>query len=140
MHVTVPFAGALHASHVVPHEVMLLLVFETQLEPLHGWKLALQLMPHVVPVQTASPLVGSAQAVQPVAVQPDAMLLLATQLVGAAAGQPWKLLLQVTLQVVPVQLAFPLLGFAHAVQPLAVQPDAMLLLATQLAPAPVPHM
>jgi len=34
--VTVPFAGALHASHVVPHDVMLLLVFETQLEPPHG--------------------------------------------------------------------------------------------------------
>jgi hypothetical protein len=46
-------------------------------------------MLHAPPVHTASPLLGSAQAVQPFAVQPDAMLLLATQLVGAAAGQPW---------------------------------------------------
>jgi hypothetical protein len=48
-------------------------------------------------------------------------------------------LLQVTLQVVPAQTALPLLGFAQAEQPVAVQPDAMLLSATQEAPAPVPH-
>jgi hypothetical protein len=29
-------AGAVHAWQVVPHEVMLLLVFETQLLPPHG--------------------------------------------------------------------------------------------------------
>jgi hypothetical protein len=34
--VTVPLAGAEHASHVVPHDVMLLLVFEMQLVPLQG--------------------------------------------------------------------------------------------------------
>ena len=32
---------------------------------------------------------GLTQAVQPAAVQPDAVLLFATQEVGAAAGQPW---------------------------------------------------
>jgi len=47
--------------------------------------------------------------------------------------------LQVTLQVVPAQTALPLVGFAQAVQPLAEHPDAMLLSATQEAPAPVPH-
>ena len=37
MQVTVPFAGTVHGSHVVPHDVTLLLVFETQLLPLQGW-------------------------------------------------------------------------------------------------------
>jgi hypothetical protein len=36
LQVTVPLAGAVHAWQVVPHEVMLLLVFETQLLPPHG--------------------------------------------------------------------------------------------------------
>jgi hypothetical protein len=45
----------------------------------------------------------------------------------------------VTVQVFPVQAAVPLVGAAHAVQPLAVQPEATLLLATQFAFAPLPH-
>jgi hypothetical protein len=47
--------------------------------------------------------------------------------------------LQVTLQVVPLQEAVPLVGVVHAVQPLALHPEATLLLATQVAAAPVPH-
>jgi hypothetical protein len=46
---------------------------------------------------------------------------------------------QVTLHVLPVQVAVPLVGAAQAVQPLAVQPEATLLLATQFAFAPFPH-
>jgi hypothetical protein len=48
-----------------------------------------QSTPHVVPVQTGSPLGGLGHAVQPLAVQPDATLLFATHEVGAVAGQPW---------------------------------------------------
>ena len=91
----------------------------------------LQSTPQVVPLQTGLPLGGSTQAVQPVAVQPDAVLLFATHDVGAAAGQPWKPVAQVTLQVVPLQTAVPLAASAQAVQPLAEQPEATLLLATQ---------
>jgi hypothetical protein len=47
--------------------------------------------------------------------------------------------LQLTVHVVPLHIAFPLVGFAQALQPFAVQPDAMLLSATHEAPAPVPH-
>jgi hypothetical protein len=49
----------------------------------------LQSTPHVVPLQTGPPLGGSTHAVQPLVVQPDAVLLFATHVVGAAAGQPW---------------------------------------------------
>jgi hypothetical protein len=45
----------------------------------------------------------------------------------------------VTLQVVPLQAAAPFVGVAQAVQPLAVQPEATLLSATQRAFAPAPH-
>jgi hypothetical protein len=51
--------------------------------------LVLQSTPQAVPLHTGAPFGGSTQAVQPVAVQPDAVLLFATQEVGAAAGQPW---------------------------------------------------
>ena len=85
---------------------MLVLVLDTQvaLAPVpHGWKLLSQFTPHVVPLQTGPPLAGSAQAVQPVAVHPDATLLFATHVVGIAVGQPWNPAAQVTLQVVPLQ-------------------------------------
>ena len=91
-------------------------------------------------MQTGMPLGGSTHAVQPVAVQPDATLLLATHDVGSVVGQPWKPAAQVTLHAVPLQTAVALAGDAHAVQPLAEQPDATLLLATHVAFAPVPHM
>ena len=99
----------------------------------------LQVTPQVVPPQTAEPLVGTVHAVQPAAVHPDATVLLATHVIGVAAGQPWKPVAQVTLQVVPLQTAVALAGIAHAVQPLAVHPEATLLLATHRAVAPVPH-
>jgi hypothetical protein len=51
--------------------------------------LVLQSTPQAVPLQTGLPFGGSTHAVQPVAVQPDATLLFATQDVGAAAGHPW---------------------------------------------------
>ena len=59
--------------------------------------------------------------------------------VGNAAGQPWKPVAQVTLHVVPLHTAVALACAAHAVQPLAEQPEATLLLATHVAFAPVPH-
>jgi hypothetical protein len=49
----------------------------------------LQSTPHVVPLQVGLPFGGSTQAVQPLAVQPEAVLLFATHEVGAADGQPW---------------------------------------------------
>ena len=76
---------------------------------------------------------------QPVAVQPDAVLLFATHDVGSAAGQPWKPVAQVTLHVVPLQTAVALVGAAQAVQPLAEHPEATLLSATQVPFAPFPH-
>ena len=83
---------------------------------------------------------GSTQAVQPVAVQPEATLLFATHDVGSAAGQPWKPVAHVTLHAFPLQTAVALAPpAAQAVQPLAVQPEATLLLATHVAFAPLPH-
>jgi hypothetical protein len=99
----------------------------------------LQSTPHVVALHTGLPLGGSTQAVQPVAVQPDAMLLFATHDVGSADGQPWKQVAQVKLHVAPLHTAVALAGDAQAVQPLAEQPDATLLFATQVAFAPAPH-
>jgi hypothetical protein len=49
----------------------------------------LQSTPQAVPLQTGLPFGGSTQAVQPLAVQPEAVLLFATHDVGAADGQPW---------------------------------------------------
>jgi hypothetical protein len=49
----------------------------------------LQVTPQVVPLRTGLPLDGSVQAVQPVAVQPEATLLLATQVPFAAEPQRW---------------------------------------------------
>ena len=96
MHVTEPLSGgAVHTVQLLPHELGFVLVFDTQvrLAPVpHEWKVALQSTPQValfVPVQTGLPFGGSTHAVQPLAVQPDAVLLFATHDVGAAAGQPW---------------------------------------------------
>jgi hypothetical protein len=100
----------------------------------------LQSTPHVVPLQTGSPLGGLTHAVQPAAVQPDAMLLFATHDVGSAAGQPWKVAAQVTLHIVPLHTAVALAPPpGHAVQPLAVHPEATLLSATHVPVAPFPH-
>ena len=63
----------------------------------------------------------------------------ATHDVGSVDGQPWKFVAQVTLHVVPLQTAVELVGEAHAVQPLAEQPEATLLLATHVVFAPCPH-
>jgi hypothetical protein len=142
LQVTVPLSGAEQAVQVLPHELTLVLLLAVQVAvaPVpHWWKLLLQSTPQVVPLQTGLPFGGSTHAVQPVAVHPDAVLLFATHDVGAALGQPWKPVAQVTLQVVPVHAAVPLVGVAHAVQPLAVQPEATLLSATQAAFAPAPH-
>ena len=92
LHVTLPLSGAEHAVHVLPHELMLVLLLAVQVAvgPVpHWWKLLLQSTPQVVPLQTGLPFGGSTHAVQPVAVQPDAVLLFATHEVGATAGQPW---------------------------------------------------
>jgi hypothetical protein len=98
-----------------------------------------QSTPQAAPLHTGSPLGGLLQAVQPVALHPEATLLLATQVVGFVAGQPWKPAAQVTPQVFPLQTAVAFEGIAQAVQPLAVQPEATLLLATQVPAAAVPH-
>jgi hypothetical protein len=142
LQVTLPLSGAAQTVQVLPHEVMLVLPLTTQVAPApvpQTWKPVLQLTLQVVPLQTGLPLAGSKQAVHPLAVQPDATVLLATHVVGAAAGQPWKPVLQLTLQVVPLQAGAPFAGVAHAVHPVALQPEATLLLATQVAVAPVPH-
>jgi hypothetical protein len=138
LQVTVPLVGATHAWQVVPHELMLLLVFDTQALP-HGWKFVLQVIAHAPFVQTGLPLVGSVHAVQPFAVQPDATLLLATHVVGLVAGQPWYPCAHVAPQVLPLHAGVPLATAAHAVQPFAVQPDATLLLATQVPFVVPPH-
>ena len=49
----------------------------------------MQPTPQAVPLQIGLPFGGSTQAVQPLAVQPEAVLLFATQDVGAVDGQPW---------------------------------------------------
>ena len=91
-------------------------------------------------MQTGTPFGGSTHAVQPVAVQPDATVLFATHDVGNVAGQPWKPVAHVTLHVVPLHTAVAFAPpVAHAVQPLAVQPEATLLFATHVAFAPLPH-
>jgi len=99
----------------------------------------LQSTPQLAPLHTGLPFGGSTHAVQPVAEQPEATLLFATHDVGSAAGQPWKPVPQVTLHVVPLHTAVALACAAHAVQPLAVQPEATLLLATQVPFAGEPH-
>jgi hypothetical protein len=80
------------------------------------------------------PSLGSTQASQPFAVQPEAMVLLATQRVVAPVPQAWEPAGQVTPQVMPLHEAVPLGGVAHAVQPVIVHPEATLLLATQVSP------
>ena len=67
LHVTVPPAGGMHTVHAFPHEAMLVLPLTTHRAP------------HVLPTQMGLPLAGSLQAAQPIAVQPDATVLLATQ-------------------------------------------------------------
>jgi hypothetical protein len=94
----------------------------------------LQFTPQVVPLQTGFPFDGSVHAVQPFALQPEAVLLLATQDVGLVAGQPWKPASHTTVQALPLQDGVPPDGSVHAVQPFALQPEAGLLLATQLLP------
>lgn len=94
-------------------------------------------MPQVAPLQTGFPLTGSAQASQPVAVHPEATLLLVVHVVGFTLGQPCVPASQVTLQVVPLQLGVPFAGSAHATQPVALHPEATLLLATHV-PVAVP--
>ena len=91
LQVTLPLSGAEHAVHVLPHELMLVLLLAMQVALAavpHWWKLLLQSTPQVVPLQTGLPFGGSTHAVQPLAVQPDAVLLFATHDVGAVAGQP----------------------------------------------------
>jgi hypothetical protein len=50
--------------------------------------LLLQSTAQVWPLQIGFPFAGSRQAVQPLAVQPEAVLLFCTHEVGAAVGQP----------------------------------------------------
>jgi hypothetical protein len=100
---------------------------------------ALQVIPHAPLVQTGLPLVGSVHAVQPFAVHPEATELLATQVVGLTAGQPWNPVEQVAPQVFPLHAGVPLGTAAHAVHPFAVQPDATLLLATHVPFVGPPH-
>ncbi len=89
-----------------------------------------------VPPQVTVPFApGAAQAAQPMAVQPEATLLFITHEVGALAGQPWVPAPQaVMLQTVPLQAAVPPTPVGQAVQPIAVHPEATLLLATQALP------
>lgn len=91
--------------------------------------------PQVPPLQTGLPFVGSLQASQPVAVQPAATLLFATQILLAPVPQRWNPALQLGTHI-PAWLhsTEPLAGTAQAPQPFIEQPDATLLLATQVVP------
>ena len=137
LQVFIPIASGVQAPQVLPQDNSLVLLSATQ-ERLgrvpQAWKLELQLTSHVVPVQAAAPLAGAAQAMHPLAEQPDSGLLFRTQRVGPLPGQPWNPVEQATLQVVPAQTAVPEVGVVQALQPVAVQPEAGLLSATQFAP------
>jgi hypothetical protein len=92
LQVTVPLSGASHTVQLLPHELMLVLLLTVQvrLAPVpHWWYPVLQPTPQAVPTQVGLPLGGSTQAVHPLAVQPEAVLLFATHDVGAVDGQPW---------------------------------------------------
>jgi hypothetical protein len=61
-HVAVAFAGGVQAVHEVAPQVAVLLL-DAQLLP-QAWKKALQVKPHIVPLQVATPLAGTAHGVQ----------------------------------------------------------------------------
>jgi hypothetical protein len=100
--------------------------------PLQRCQPALQSGTHIpdVPVQVTVPLSGAEQDVQVLPQELTLVLLLATHVELAPLPHWWKLLLQSTPQVVPLQTGLPLGGSTHAVQPVAVHPEATLLFAT----------
>jgi hypothetical protein len=113
-----------------------LALFETQ-TPLHRWFPALQCATQRVPLQVLVPIASAVQGPQ-VLPQDDALVLSsAMQTRLPSVPQAWKVELQFTSHVVPVQAAAPLAGAAQAEHPLAEQPDSGLLFRTQRV-GPVP--
>ena len=133
MHVTVPLAGAVHTVQLLPQELGSVLLFATQ-ELAQAWNPALQVTPQMFPLQIGFPLAGSMQAVHPVGVQPAATLLFTTHVVAAPVPQACEPALHVTPHVAPLQTATLLAGAVQATHPVALHPDATLLLATQVLP------
>jgi len=87
-----PFAGSAHAVQplaVQPDAVLLLATHEVGFAVGQPWKPALQVTLHTAPLQLGLPFAGSAHAVQPPAVHPDATLLLATHVPAAAVPHRW---------------------------------------------------
>ena len=84
----------------------------------------------VVPLQVTVPLSGAVQAVHVLPHEMRLVLLLAVQVALGPAPHWWKLLLQSTPQLVPLQTGLPFGGSTHPVQPFAVQPEATLLFCT----------
>ena len=111
--------------------------------PEHRWNPSLQLNPQapLVQVRTAFATVG--QGVQ--LVPQEFTLVLDKHIVGLVAGQAWKLVLQASphVGVAPAdgaaQVGPPLAGSAHAMHEVPHELTLVLLLATQVALAPVPH-
>jgi hypothetical protein len=100
----------------------------------------LQLTLQAVPLQIALPLLGFAQALQPLRVQPDATLLSATQVPVAPVPQRWKPALQARTQPVPLHETVPFGGAVQTAQLFPHDVRLVLPLTTQVstAPAPVP--
>ena len=95
---------------------------------------------HVFPLHAAVPLVGVAQAVQPLAVQPEATLLFATQVMFAPVPHEWKPVLQARTQLpAALQVTEPFAGAVHTVQLFPHEVMDVLLLITHVAVAPVPQ-
>ncbi len=107
-----------------------LALFETQ-APLHMWYPALHSGTQRVPLQVFFPIASCAQLPQVLPQDISLVLLSAIQTRLGRLPQAWKLELQLTSQVVPVQAAAPLAGAAQAMQPLGVQPASGLLFRTQ---------
>ncbi len=86
------------------------------------------------------PAGGAAHAVQPLAVQPEAGLLLATQVMFAPVPHEWKPVLQARTQAPALlQVTEPFAGAVHTVQLFPHEVIEVLLLITQVAVAPVPQ-
>jgi hypothetical protein len=102
--------------------------------------LAAHVTVQVVPLQAAVLLAGVGHALQPLAEQPDATLLFATQVMFAPVPQEWNPASQVrTHWPEPLQVTPPFAGAVQTVQLLPHEVMEVLLLITHVAFAPVPQ-
>jgi hypothetical protein len=131
LHVTLPFAGGTHTVQVFPHDAMLVLPLATHRLPLQVWNPVAHVAPQVVPVQTAVPLGGETQALQPTAVHPEARVLFATQ----TFPHRWYPVLQAGTQApAALHVTVPFAGAVHTRQLLPHDVMLRLPLTTQVAP------